>query len=100
MPSSTIAPSCASPSSSSTPPVESIHVWCQQPRSASQRAEAVPHDAAVAAPVLGQRAGAERASVIEFRPMWLPSGSCTSHSPSQKSNACAMAWATLSAVVM
>ncbi len=48
--------------------------------------EAVPLDPAVAAPVLGQGAGGEE-RVIELRPTCLPSGSCTSHSPSQKSKA-------------
>ena len=63
------------------------------------RAEAVPDDAAVAAPVLGQGPGA--VEVGDRVPAdAVPSASCTSHSPSQKSKACAIASVTPFAVVM
>ena len=76
---------CTSPSSSSTPPVESIHVWCQQPRSspAVRLCPSTPRPAPVLAsapvPTAGDRVPADVVALSSW----------TSHSPSQKSKACA-----------
>ena len=84
-PRSVIAPSTNPPSSISRLPPLSTHVWCHFARSRSKMLRLDPvtpplprHSSSSAQPLWMR--------VMRFSPTRLPDGSCTSHSPTQKSN--------------